>query len=289
MPAQEQRRHPFMKSPADLLHRARRLIRLPTSPDRESLVNESPAGLRCPTTGRVFPFADGVLDLLFEPDPPTFTQRTLDTPLTAWFYDRIRGPLFRLAGLPDFHDEAAAIQERLQVEAGDVVLDLACGHGNFTIEWARRAGPDGLAIGIDISRRMLARAVGHVAEAELDNVLLIRGDAQRLPFAGSSFVRINCSGGFHQLPDLPLALREIARVGTDDAVLTASMFADDPDHPHPRIRDWLKRRFALHFVPLLWLGDELGKLGYGDYQWSARRGFGYTSARRVQGGATSAR
>ena len=38
-------------------------------------------------------------------------------------------------------------------------------------------------------------------------------------------------------------------------------------------------KLGLHFVPLLWLGEQLGALGYTDYVWSVpRRGFSYTSA-----------
>jgi len=38
--------------------------------------------------------------------------------------------------------------------------------------------------------------------------------------------KVNCSGGFHQFPDLPHAWREIARVSVGGAVLTASTFAE---------------------------------------------------------------
>ena len=40
---------------------------------------------------------------------------------------------------------------------GDKVLDVACGPGNFTREFANAVGPGGLAVGIDASRTMLER------------------------------------------------------------------------------------------------------------------------------------
>ncbi len=34
------------------------------------------------------------------------------------------------------------------------------------------------------------------------------------------------------------------------------------------LKRWLKQRFDLHFVPLVWLGEQLAELGYADYRWS---------------------
>ena len=42
---------------------------------------------------------------------------------------------------------------------GGVALDVGSGPGNVTASLARAAGPDGLALGVDISEPMLARAV----------------------------------------------------------------------------------------------------------------------------------
>ena len=115
-------------------------------------------------------------------------------------------------------------------------------------------------------------------------MLLIHGDAHNLPIASGAVRRVNCSGGFHAFPDLPRALREIARISAPGAALTASMFAENPEHQCPRLREWLRVRLGLHFVPLLWLGEQLEALGYGQYTWSPpKSGFGYASAVKTKG------
>jgi len=265
------------------LERAAPLLRLPTSPEQPPEVLDDGSGLRCPVTGRVTPYRDGILALLETPPDKTFTQRALDTPFTAWAYDRFRETLTRAFNSPDFAVEVAEAQRVLQVHSGDVLLDVACGQGNFTVEWAKRAGEEGLVIGLDYSLAMLARARTHLARWGLDNVLLIHGDAHALPFAGGVLRKVNCSGGFHQFPDLPQALREIARVSAPGAVLAASTFAEGPDDPHTRLKRWLKSAFELHFVPLVALGEQLAGLGYGQYTWSLPGGgwFGYASARKT--------
>lgn len=266
-----------------LLERAVPLLRLPTSPDRPPGVLPDGSGLRCPDTNRIYPYRNGILDLLGHALEKTFAQHILDTSFTAWFYDRFRAWITRALGVTDFPEEVAQIQHRLQARAGDTILDLACGHGNFTVEWAKRVGPEGLVIGLDISAVMLARAAYHANRWGLANVLLIRGDAHQLPLGDKCLHKVNCSGGFHQLPDLPQALCEISRVSAEDAVLTASTLSEGPDDPRAGVKRWMKRRFELHFVPLVWLGEELAGLGYADYEWSLPGGwFGYTSARKAE-------
>lgn len=266
----------------ELLTRAAPLIRLPTAPDQPPEVLADGSGVRCPISGRIFPYQNGVLNLLIASPALTVTQHTLNTPFTAWAYDRFRGALLRLAGAPDFPHEFAATQALLNVQQGDMVLDLACGHGNFTVAWAQQAGPEGLVIGLDISPAMLARAAVRVQASGVRNVLLVRGDAHRLPFADESLAKVNCSGGFHQLPALPQALCEIARISQPGAMLTASTFGEQPGDPQRSFKGWLRQRFGLHFVPLVQLGEQLAALGYSDYGWSLPGGwFGYTAARKT--------
>lgn len=264
-----------------LLERAAPLLRLPSAPERVPEVLPDGSGLRCPTTGRIYPYRDGVLTLLAEQVELTETQKLLDTPFTAWIYDRFREAMLLPLGLPDFATEVAQIGQQLALRAGDAVLDLACGHGNFTVAWAEQVGPEGLVIGLDLSPAMLARAAQRVQQAGATNILLVRGDAHHLPLADASVDKVNCSGGFHQLPDLPQALREIARVSVSGAPLTASTFAEGPSDRWLAFKHWLHERMEFHFVPLEWLGQELARVGYGGYRWSLPGGwFGYASARK---------
>jgi ubiquinone/menaquinone biosynthesis C-methylase UbiE len=266
-----------------LLATAAPLLRLPACPEQLPEVLPDGTGLRCPLTDRVYPYRYGVLDLLESSQPLTPAQQMLNKSWTAWAYARFRDTLRRLWRVPDFKVEVANIQEKLRAEPGDIVLDLACGHGNFTIEWAQRVGPEGLVLGLDISPAMLAHAVARVQREELTNILLLRGDALHLPLADQCLEKVNCSGGFHQFPDLPQALREIARVSKPGAVLTASAFAKGPNDPRAGLKHRLQRRFKLHFVPLAELEEQLAAVGYRDYQWSLLPGgwFGYTSARKA--------
>ena len=264
-----------------LLARAIPYLRGPDALDEQAEVLEDGSGIRLSSSGRFYPFENGVLDFLGDGLRPTITQRALDTHLSSWFYDRLRNTLLRLVGSPRFPAEVDQTQADLRVGPGDTVIDLACGQGNFTVEWARRAGAEGLVLGVDISTAMLRRAAARVRAAGLSNVLFIRGDALRLPLASRSVSRVNCSGGFHQFPDLSKGLREIARITTAGARLTACMFASAGDRLSG-VQERLKRAFSFHVVPLAWLERELEALGFTEFSWSIPgRGFAYVAAQRV--------
>ncbi len=97
----------------------------------------------------------------------------------------------------------------LDIPAGGVALDVGSGPGNVTASLARAAGADGLALGVDISEPMLARAV----EAEAGpNVGFLRADAQQLPFRDGVFDAVTSLAVLQLIPDPSATIAEIARV-----------------------------------------------------------------------------
>jgi ubiquinone/menaquinone biosynthesis C-methylase UbiE len=252
----------------ELLERAAPLLRLPGSSVAPEVLD---GGLRCPESGKVFRLRDGVLDLLDPGFSPTVSQRSLDFRFTAWVYDWMRPRLAPLLRMPSFGSEVENAIERLELESGETLLDVACGQGNFTLAFADRVGPEGLVIGIDIAQAMLARAVEHIRKSGARNVLLIRGDALALPLAAASFPRVACSGGLHQIPDLPKAIGEFRRVSVDGARLVASGFASRPGVSTPTRRA-LRDRTDLHAVDLGWLKAELEQGGFEDVSFDTTGG-----------------
>lgn len=97
----------------------------------------------------------------------------------------------------------------LNIPTGGVALDVGSGPGNVTAALARAAGPDGLALGVDISEPMLARAVS--AEAGPD-VGFLRADAQQLPFRDETFDAAISLAVLQLIPNPTATLSEIVRV-----------------------------------------------------------------------------
>lgn len=257
---------------------------MPDAAAEQRLLDRAAPYLRRPAshTG-VLEIRGGVLDLLGSGPPRRGAEKSFDHPLVARVYAAVRDRILPgLFSMPSFEEEVARLHALLGLHAGDVVLDLACGHGNFTVALAEAVGPEGLVIGVDIAAPMLALAAARVRRAGLRNVLLVRGDAHDLPLADGSLAKLNCSGGFHNMPDLPGALAELARVAAPDARLTASMFAMGEDDARGRLKRWASRVLEAHFVGLGRLGGELARVGFAGYE-SEMIGawLGYASARRL--------
>jgi len=156
----------------------------------------------------------GYVDLLGERNalgshPGQQMMRSRALPLV---YERLWRPLGArvLMGAigPGTAGEHSMALEMLNISPGDRVLDVACGPGNFTRDFAAAAG-DGLVIGVDASETMLAAAV---REGGGENLAYVRADAADLPFGDASFDAVCCFAALY-LIDAPIrALDEIIRV-----------------------------------------------------------------------------
>jgi SAM-dependent methyltransferase len=163
----------------------------------------------------------GYLDLLGPSEPPSTgpLQDLMLTGIVPRVYERWWRPaLGRLMkGLfgPGMAEERRIARLLLGLAPGDGVLDVACGTGNFSRDFARTVGVEGLVVGIDVSETMLARAVADTRSAGLDEqVAYVRGDAQELPFKGQSFDAVCCFAAFHLFADPMRALDRMTRVLT---------------------------------------------------------------------------
>jgi arsenite methyltransferase len=99
--------------------------------------------------------------------------------------------------------------EWLNIPHGGVALDVGSGPGSVTASLARAAGPDGLALGVDISEPMLARAVRAEAAPQVG---FLRADAQRLPLRDQTVDAAVSIAVLQLIPDPVATLSEIARV-----------------------------------------------------------------------------
>jgi len=153
----------------------------------------------------------GYLDLLgstpaTEADLPKNTgpiQAAWASPIGSMLYDRAQIMARRL--MTAFQHPT----EWLDIPPGGTALDVGSGPGNVTASLARAAGPEGLALGVDISEPMLARAVRAEAGPQVG---FLRADAQRLPFRDQTFDAVLSIAMLQLIPKPSAALAEMARV-----------------------------------------------------------------------------
>jgi len=97
-------------------------------------------------------------------------------------------------------------------QAGERVLDVACGTGLVSFRLAAAVGVRGAVVGTDISGEMIEAARRQAAERGLDNASFERSDAEALPFADASFDAAVCGLGLMYVPDPVKALCEMRRL-----------------------------------------------------------------------------
>lgn len=167
-----------------------------------------------PVPSEELDYTRGYLDLLGQRDPTgtRLGQRLMVSRALPLVYQRFWRPLGGrlLMGLtgPGTDEEHQMALAMLSIDPNDRVLDIACGPGNFSRDFAAVAS-EGLVVGIDASASMLDVAVRDTKEA---NVAYLRGDACALPFRDGSFDAICCFAALYLIEDPMRALAEMTRV-----------------------------------------------------------------------------
>ncbi len=95
---------------------------------------------------------------------------------------------------------------------GKVVLDLGSGAGADVLISARRVGPAGRVIGLDMTPEMLDLARAHAAEAGVGNVEFLQGYLEDIPLPDASVDVVLSNCVINLAADKHLVLREAARV-----------------------------------------------------------------------------
>ena len=177
------------------------------------------------TTDQSNPALHRALDLLVDPPAdPDVSKGYLDLlGRSTTGIPRNTGPIQAAWASPlgsMLYDKAQAVARQLitvwqqptqwlDIPPGGIALDVGSGPGNVTAALAKAAGPGGVALGVDISEPMLARAVRAEAGPQVG---FIRADAQRLPFRDSVFDAVVSIAMLQLIPEPRAALAEMARV-----------------------------------------------------------------------------
>jgi arsenite methyltransferase len=167
-------------------------------------------------------------------------------------------PTEDLAGLPDTVTDASlgcgnplAIAE---LKPGEVVLDLGSGGGIDCFLAARKVGPAGRVIGLDMTPDMIKLARRNAKKLGMANVIFDYGEMEEIPLPDASVDAIISNCVINLSPDKDAVFGEAYRVLRPGGRLSVSDMVVDGDLP-PAIRDNLDA----------WAGCLAGALDESDY------------------------
>jgi arsenite methyltransferase len=126
------------------------------------------------------------------------------------------------------------------VQPGQTVVDLGSGAGIDILIAAKKVGPTGKAIGIDMTDEMIAKANENIATAGLDNVEVRKGIIEEMPIDDNSvdWVISNCV--INLSPEKPKVFAEIARILKPGGTMQVS------DIVVQELPDWVRQDKALY-------------------------------------------
>ncbi len=150
--------------------------------------------------------------------------------------------------------------KQMNVQPGDHAIDVCCGTCDWTISLAQ-ASTDGAVVGLDFSQNMLD--VGQVKINQLnlkETVLLVNGNAMKLPADDHSFEFATIGFALRNVPDIRQVIREMKRV-VKPGGWVVSLELSKP------ASTWFRKLYYFYFQKVLpLLGKWLVK-SYEQYRW----------------------
>nr|GMD18683.1 uncharacterized methyltransferase At1g78140, chloroplastic [Ipomoea batatas] len=168
-------------------------------------------------------------------------------PLVSFLYERGWRQSFSLwGGFPGPEKEFELMQDYLKPVMGGNIVDASCGSGLFSRLFAK-SGLFSLVVALDFSETMLQQCYEFIKQEENfpnENIILIRADISRLPFASSSVDAVHAGAALHCWPSPSAAVAEISRVLRLGGVFVATTYIVDGIYSFTPFVRPLRQNFA---------------------------------------------
>ncbi|CAI9116320.1 OLC1v1017433C1 [Oldenlandia corymbosa var. corymbosa] len=199
---------------------------------------DSPAGTKfqCRTCRKAYFEKDTHIDLTITGGSQGYGEtRPASTelfrlPLVSFLYERGWRQSFNIwGGFPGAQKEFELMKDYLNPVSGGKIVDASCGSGLFSRLFAK-SGLFSLVVALDFSEAMLRQCSEFIKQDEdlpKENIILVRADISRLPFASGSVDAVHAGAALHCWPSPSAAVAEISRVLRPGGVFVATTYILD--------------------------------------------------------------
>jgi ubiquinone/menaquinone biosynthesis C-methylase UbiE len=124
-----------------------------------------------------------------------------------------------------------ALIDAAKFQPGERVIDVGCGAGATTIEIARRVGPKGAVVGLDISPTLVRTAQGRAAAQGVENVSFVVGDASEAGVGEAGFDRLFSRFGIMFFEEPYVAFAHLHGFMKPGGRMIVSCWGPQPENP----------------------------------------------------------
>lgn len=120
--------------------------------------------------------------------------------------------------------------EKAGVKSGDKALDVCSGTGDLAILLARKVGPSGSVVALDLSREMLLVAERKALASNTAGIIrFAQGNAEALDFPSGSFDAVTVAFGIRNVGSIGRAFHEMHRVLSQGGRAVCLEFSHPPN------------------------------------------------------------
>ncbi|KAD3338673.1 hypothetical protein E3N88_34194 [Mikania micrantha] len=194
------------------------------------------SSLRCSTCKKAYSGNQTHLDLTLTSGSKKYSEympassEIFRLPLVSFLYERGWRQAFSIwGGFPGPEKEFEMMKDYLKPAIGGSIIDASCASGLFSRLFAK-SGLFSLVVALDFSESMLKQCYDYIKQEESiskENLILVRADIARLPFASRSIDAVHAGAALHCWPSPSAGVAEISRILRPGGVFVATTYIVD--------------------------------------------------------------
>lgn len=145
-------------------------------------------------------------------------------------------------------EDCKRLLEELHVRPGQVICDMGCGNGFYTLELAQLTGARGKVYAVDVQEEMLDILRRRARQARLENIVPVHGSVADPGLAENAFDLVLMVDVYHEFSQPREMLQEIrASLKPTGLVALAEFRAEDPEVPIKPLHKMSKKQIRKEF------------------------------------------